>query len=119
MKKAKQLGYAPLPSNNLRSTSPLPGAMERLPSGGVVLGRRGVSPGGEAAMRRPAVKPSGGKVVAPGQVRPLPQPAMLRNGEMRARSATAFMSTLSCTVLLHAFSPCQELLHRCNGRNIS
>ncbi|KAL4430906.1 hypothetical protein ABPG75_006162 [Micractinium tetrahymenae] len=70
MKKAKQLGYAPLPGNNLRSTSPLTGAMERLPSGGGVLGRRGVSPGGEAALRRPAGKPSGVKVVAPGQPAP-------------------------------------------------
>lgn len=59
--KAKQLGYAPLPSN-LRSTSP----MERPPQG--VLGRRGVSPGGEGALRRPVSK-APAKVVAPGQVR--------------------------------------------------
>lgn len=61
MKKAKQLGYAPLPGA-LRSTSPL----ERAPSG--VLGRRGVSPGGDASLRRPASK-APAKVVAPGQVR--------------------------------------------------
>lgn len=64
MKKAKQLGYAPLPGNNLRSTSPL----ERAPSGGAgLLGRRYVSPG-ETNMRRPTGK-APGKVVAPGQVR--------------------------------------------------
>lgn len=63
MKKAKQLGYAPLPGNHLRSTSP---GMERAPSGGV-LGRRGVSPAGEAGLRRPVGK-APAKVVAPGQV---------------------------------------------------
>lgn len=64
MKKAKQLGYAPLPGS-LRSTSPL----ERAPSG--VLGRRGTAqpPAGEPAQRRPAVK-APAKSVAPGQVRP-------------------------------------------------
>ena len=60
MKKAKQLGYAPLP-NALRSTSPL----DRVPSGAL---RRGASPAEAMAQRRPAPKTSV-KVVAPGQVR--------------------------------------------------
>ena len=59
MKKAKQLGYAPLP-NGLRSTSP----MERASSAGPLTRRPG---GGDAAQRRPANK-SSFKGVAPGQV---------------------------------------------------
>lgn len=64
MKKAKQHGYAPLPSN-LRSTSPSLG-----PPPGVagVLARRGVSPAGEAAARRLGVSKATKVVVAPGQV---------------------------------------------------
>ncbi|PSC74837.1 Sporulation RMD1 [Micractinium conductrix] len=61
MKKAKQLGYAPLP-NALRSTSPL----DRVPSGAL---RRGASPAEAMAQRRPAPKTSV-KVVAPGQPAP-------------------------------------------------
>jgi uncharacterized Rmd1/YagE family protein len=60
MKKAKQLGYAPLPGT-MRSTSPL----ERAPSG--VLGRRAsTQPASEPAQRRPATK-APAKSVAPGQ----------------------------------------------------
>ncbi|EFN59105.1 hypothetical protein CHLNCDRAFT_137893 [Chlorella variabilis] len=66
MKKAKQHGYAPLPSN-LRSTSPSLG-----PPPGVagVLARRGVSPAGEAAARRLGVSKATKVVVAPGQPAP-------------------------------------------------
>ncbi|KAL4859482.1 Sporulation protein RMD8 [Chlorella vulgaris] len=68
MKKAKQMGYAPLPAN-MRSTSPSLG-----PPPGVagMLSRRGASPAGvePAAPRRPAPKPSTTKVVAPGQPAP-------------------------------------------------